>query len=131
MRRLVILLALPLVAAAFQTRRPAPKARVPDVAFLEFKARREERVLAVEGIIRNDSSRSLRAVVVFFEFLDADDHPISRKSTQVSEKTFDPGDELPFEAQTSPPARAVSIRLEVQSRGVQISAAKTGPYLIE
>jgi hypothetical protein len=102
------------------------------VGVVRISVQREQRLVAVEGIVRNNSDRPLRGLVVFFSFLDADGHTITRKKTQVGAGTLEPGDEGEFLGQTPDPVRAVQIRLEAEDKdGRVLRVDKPGPYDIE
>ena len=126
----VLMIALPLLAPG-QSSKKGPDRNRQEVAVVEMRVKREEKVIVLEGLIRNDSSRALRNLTVFFEFLDADDNMVTKKNLQISDKPLEPGEEAPFEAQTPVIARAFSVRIDAQARGVQLTVSKAGPYLIE
>jgi hypothetical protein len=135
-----ILLAVVLMAAAAMAGADKqPKGRnvkggpkTPDVSVVEIKVQRDHKVLSVEGVIRNTSAKPLRGVVLYFVFLDADAHMITRKSTRVTGASLESGEESEFLGQTPDSTRAVQVRLEAEDKdGRFLTVDKPGPYDIE
>jgi hypothetical protein len=133
---LTLLLLLAAAMAGADKRPSARKAKggpkPPDVSVLEIKVLRDHKVLSVEGAIRNTGEKPLRGVVLYFVFLDADAHMITRKSTRVVGGNIQPGEESEFLGQTPDSTRAVQVRLEAEDKdGKVLTVDKPGPYDIE
>ncbi|MBM3811977.1 MAG: hypothetical protein FJW20_10130 [Acidimicrobiia bacterium] len=112
--------------------RPVPGPKPPEVQLVEIRVHREPRIVAVEGRVRNNSDRSFKGLVLFFEFLESDGKMISRKNTLVTSNPMAPGDDTEFITQTPDQARAVHIRVEAEDKdGRYLRVDKPGPYAIE
>jgi hypothetical protein len=124
---------LPLLCLVAADKKPAPqKQGAPDVEIQSIKVQREPGLVALEGWIRNCSTKPFKGLILFFEFLESDGKMITRKSTMVSEVVVRPGEEQFFEAQTVDPVRAVHIRLDAEDKeGRYLKVDKRGPYAIE
>jgi hypothetical protein len=132
---LAAMLVMALVSAIAFAQRPARRAKgptPPEVAIVQIKVQREPKVVAVEGSVRNNSTRVLRGLVLFFSFLEADGHTITRKKIQAGADVLEPGEEAEFLGQTPDPVRAVQIRVEAEDKdGRVLNVDKPGPYDIE
>jgi hypothetical protein len=128
--RLLLLTATVTLFWAFgQSRRKPEPARFEVV---EFKAQRHEERLFIDGRVRNVGSVPVRFPVLVFEFLSSDDKVVSTRRTDLEPEDLAPGEDSVFTLQALPPARAVSIRLELQDRGRRYYVlSKSGPYPIE
>lgn len=115
-------------AFAQSRRKPEP----PRFEVVEFKAQRQEERLFIDGRVRNVGSAAVRFPVLVFEFLSSDDKVVSTRRADLEPEELSPGEESVFMLQALPPARAVSIRLEMQDRGRRYyPLLKSGPYPIE
>ena len=131
----LVVLAL-LTGEVFAQKRRDPKAKqgpkLPDVAVVKIQVQREPKIVAIEGIVRNNGEQPLRGLTLFFVFLEGDGHTITRKKITVSGGTLQPGEEGEFLAQTVDPVRAVQIKLEAEDKdGRFLNVDKPGPYDIE
>jgi hypothetical protein len=131
----LVVLAL-LTGAVVAQKRRDPKAKqgpkLPEVAVVKIQVQREPKIVAIEGIVRNDGEQPLRGLTLFFVFLEGDGHTITRKKIAVSGGTLQPGEEGEFLAQTVDPVRAVQIKLEAEDKdGRFLNVDKPGPYDIE
>ncbi len=105
----------------------------PDVTLVEFKARRQERLILIDGLIRvNDVTQPLSRLRAKFELLAPGDQLLSLQETVVSEEALEPGEEVPFYVQCKDHVRAVHIRVSVRSRErMYLDLENPGPYPIE
>ncbi len=128
--RLLVLTASVTLFWAFGQSRRKPEGHRFEV--VEFKAQRQEERLFIDGRVRNTGSASVRFPVLVFEFLSSDDKVVSTRRADLEPEELAPGEESVFMLQALPPARAVSIRLEMQDRGRRYyPLEKKGPYPIE
>lgn len=128
-RLLVLTASVTLFWAFGQSRR---KPEPPCFEVVEFKAQRQEERLFIDGRVRNTGGAAIRFPVLVFEFLSSDGKVVSTRRTDLEPEELAPGEESAFLLQALPPARAVSIRLEMQDRGRRYyRLMKSGPYLIE
>ena len=108
------------------------KPEAPRCEVVEFKAQQQEDRLWIDGRIRNVGDAAIRFPVLVFEFLSSDDKVVSTRRTDLEPERLEPGAESSFMLQALPPARAVSIRLELQDRGRRwYPLQRSGPYPIE
>lgn len=109
-------------------RKPEP----PRFEVVEFKAYRQEERLFIDGRVRNAGSAAVRFPVLVFEFLSSDNKVVSTRRADLEPEELAPGEGSVFTLQALPPARAVSIRLELQDRDRRhYPLLKSGPYPIE
>lgn len=128
-RLLVLTASVTLFWAFGQSRR---KPEPPRFEVVEFKAQQQEERLFIDGRVRNIGSATVRFPVLVFEFLSSDDKVVSTRRTDLEPEALAPGGESVFMLQALPPARAVSIRLEMQDRDRRyFPLMKSGPYPIE
>ena len=105
------------------------KEKPPDLEIVELRIRREEKLITVDGRVRNISAKPMKGVVLFFEFLEADRKMISRMIAQVTKDLVAPGDDGSFETQTKDQARAVGVRVDAEDiDGRYFVVDKPGPY---
>jgi hypothetical protein len=127
----IVVLAAACALLAADKKRPKDN-KPPDVEVVSLKIQREERIIALEGVVRNNSPKPMKGLVLYFEFLEFNGRMISRMKTEVSEETLDPGQEAEFLTQTPDQVRAVDIRLEAEDRdGRYLLINKPGPHRIE
>ena len=130
-----VLIAMLVVSSASGQKKGRGKAsgpRPPEVAVVSLKIEREPGVVAVEGVVRNNSTRTLRGLTLYFSFLDPGSQTLTRKNIVVSSKNMEPGDEEAFLGQTVDPVRAVWVRVEAADKaGEELLVDKPGPYTIE
>jgi hypothetical protein len=136
MRRRVLAAALMLAGAAWlpaqKDRGKKDKDKPPDLELLDFKVRREDKTISVEGRVRNISAKPMKGAILFFEFLESDQKMISRMIAEVTKDAIPPGEDASFETQTKDQSRAVSVRLDVEDRdGRYFKLDKPGPHDIE
>ena len=139
MRRAMLFAAILLAVGAWlpaqKERRAAAakdKNKPPDLEIVELKIHRDEKIITVDGRVRNISAKPMKGVVLFFEFLESDNKMISRMIAEVTKDTIAPGGDEPFETQTKDQSRAVSVRVDAEDiDGRYFKLDKTGPFEIE
>jgi len=133
MKRALVLAFLIVLCAFPQKKKPKSKeGSGPDLIVVKMEVRREQSMIVFDGIVRNGSDHPFKGIVLFFEFLDADDKLISRRSIEVTKLTVQPGEEGVLEAQTNSQARMVSYRLDAEDKdGRYLTLDKPGPFVIE
>lgn len=130
----VLLLAFLVVLCAFpQKKKPKGKEGAgPDLIVVKMEVRREVSMIVFDGVVRNGSDRPFKGITLYFEFLDADDKLISRRSIEVTKLPVEPGEEGVVEAQTNSQARMVSYRIDAEDKdGRYLTLDKPGPFVIE
>ncbi|MCC6537317.1 MAG: hypothetical protein IT162_07200 [Bryobacterales bacterium] len=104
----------------------------PDLEIAELKIRRDGKLITVDGSVRNISAKPMKGVVLFFEFLEADNKMISRMIAEVTKAVLAPGEDAAFETQTKDQSRAVGVRVDAEDiDGRYFKVDKPGPYEIE
>jgi len=137
MRRRVLLAAAILTSAAAwlpaqKDRGKKDKGKTPDLEIVELKFSRDDKVIAVEGRVRNISAKPMKGIVLFFELLESDKKMISRLSAEVTKDVVEPGEDASFDTQTKDLARAVGARVDAEDvDGRYFYVDKPGPYEIE
>ncbi|MCS7042464.1 MAG: DUF3426 domain-containing protein [Bryobacteraceae bacterium] len=128
-RLLVLTASVSLFWAFGQARR---KPEPPRFEVVEFKAQRNEDRIWIDGRVRNKGEMAVRFPVLVFQFLSSDNRVVSTRRTDLEPEELNPGDEAAFMLQSLPPARAVSIRLEMYDRTQRwYPLDRSGPYPIE
>ena len=133
MKRVLVLAFLVALCAFPQKKKPKGKEQSgPDLIVVKREVRREQSMIVFDGVVRNGSDHAFKGITLYFEFLDADDKLISRRSIEVTRLAVEPGEEGVLEAQTGAQARMVSYRLDAEDRdGRYLTLDKPGPYAIE
>ncbi|MBK5291272.1 MAG: hypothetical protein JJE04_06315 [Acidobacteriia bacterium] len=133
LQTLVLVLSLLAVAPAQKQKKQKDDGpKPPDIAVLEFKVHREPRLVVLQGALRNNSAKTIRGLVLFFEFLEGDGKMITRKTTIVTDTPMAPGQESGFEVQTVDPVRAVQVRVDAEDKdGRYLRLDNPGPFDIE
>ena len=117
---------------AWPERREKDKEKPPDLEIIELKFNRDDKVITVDGRVRNISAKPMKGIVLFFELLDADKKMISRLTAEVTKNLVAPGEDESLETQTKVQARAVSVRVDAEDvDGRYFRVDKPGPYEIE
>jgi hypothetical protein len=129
MKRVLVLAFLIVLCAFPQKKKPKTKeGSGPDLIVVKMEVRREQSMIVFDGVVRNGSGHAFKGIVLFFEFLDADDKLISRRSIEVTKLPVEPGEEGVVEAQTNSQARMVSYRLDAEDKdGRYLTLDKPGP----
>ena len=105
----------------------------PEVEVVEVKAHRiEEGKLTVDGRVRVTGEKPVQHLTVVFDFLSADNDPLTTLKAEVDDDPVNPGEESSFHSVTMNPPGAVKIKVRILSGGEkQLRAANTGPFIIE
>jgi hypothetical protein len=128
-RLLVLTASVSLFWAFGQARR---KPEPPRFEVVEFRAQRNEDRIWIDGRVRNKGETAVRFPVLVFQFLSSDNRVVSTRRTDLEPEELNPGEEASFMLQSLPPARAVSIRLEMYDRTQRwYPLDRSGPYPIE
>ncbi|MEZ5351767.1 MAG: FxLYD domain-containing protein [Bryobacteraceae bacterium] len=114
-------------------KKPNKKAKgAPDLAITSLKIEREDKVVSIEGVVKNISGKPIRGVILFFEFLEFNGRMISRMKTEATEHVLEDGEEVEFLAQTPDQVRAVDIRVDAEDKSARyLIPDKPGPHRIE
>lgn len=130
-RRLLQWLMAPLATLCFaapQQRKPAP----PEVAILEVVAHRSERVVTIDGRMRNSGGRPLEGLQLVLDFVTSDGKVITRQRGAIEPEWLEPGEQAEFRWQMRDHARAVSFLVRaVDRRGNELPVKNPGPHYIE
>lgn len=128
--RLLVLTASVFLFWAFGQARRKPEP--PRFEVVEFRAQRNEDRIWIDGRVRNKGEAAVRFPVLVFQFLSSDNKVVSTRRTDLEPEELNPGEEASFMLQSLPPARAVSIRLEMYDRTQRwYPLDRSGPYPIE
>lgn len=128
-RLLVLTASVSLFWAFGQARR---KPEPPRFEVVEFRAQRNEDRIWIDGRVRNTGESAVRFPVLVFQFLSSDNKVVSTRRTDLEPEELNPGEEASFMLQSLPPARAVTIRLEMYDRAQRwYPLDRSGPYRIE
>ncbi len=108
------------------------KKKPPDIQILEAKVRRMEQKIALDGSLRVTGEKPVRGLVIFFDFLSAEDQPLTSQRTGIDEEILAPGEEAAFHAETAAPPGAVKCRIRVFAEHDRVlRVANSGPFIIE
>ena len=120
----IVLLFLALFAAVAQKR--------PDVQILETKAVREGAKISVDGKVRVTSEKSLRGLVIVFDFRSPEKEVVTSQKALIDEDTMEPGREGVFHSEMADSARAVRYTLRAfDNHEKELRVANPGPYPVE
>jgi hypothetical protein len=138
MRRAVLLLLVPAlvaaagVAAAGGKKPKKKKTNVVGIVELTVVRVTDNKVITVDGRVRNLDDEPLEALTLVFHFLGPDGDQVTQSSGQVSSDVLAPGEEAEFHWQMSDHPRAVEVRVEATGRqGFELKLDKPGPYAVE
>jgi len=129
MKGLVLLAAIGLCCLASPYQRGRKGA---EVQILQTKARRSEDKIVLDGRIRAGGEKPLKGLVLAFDFLSDQGEVLTTEKEQISDDTVDPGDELPFHAETLNPPGSIRYRIRAfdgADRELHVGAG--GPYIID
>ncbi len=109
------------------------KAKPPDLEVSQFACRRiDEQLIAVDGKVKNTSTKTFRKALIVFEFFAPDMKSITIQKGSLEPDTVVPGDTAEFHLQLRAPARAVHIEVgAVDGSGRDLRVGKAGPYPVE
>lgn len=131
-RRLLLVLVGGLCVGAEKKKPKVDPKKPPDLQVVEMNVRRGERVIELDGVLKNGSVRAFKGITIFFEFLDADKRLVSRRSIEVTRSEVAPNEQADVEAQTPDQARVVYYQLDAEDKdGRYLTLDKPGPHLVE
>ena len=120
----IVLLFLALFAAVAQKR--------PDVQILETKAVREGAKISVDGKVRVTSEKSLRGLVIIFDFRSPEKEVVTSQRAIIDEGTLEAGREGVFHSEMADSARAVRYTVRAfDMHDRELRVANPGPYPVE
>jgi len=130
-RRLcLVLLALALGASSAQKKRRSSKD--PDLKVLEVTAHRTEKMINLDGRVQNCGEKTLKGVVLLFDFMAPDQQVITTQKGALTEEEFEPGQESSFHLELADHARAVEYRISAVNEGERdLRVENSGPFPIE
>ena len=109
------------------------KAKLPELEVSQFTCRRiDEQLIAVDGKVKNTSTKTFRKIQIVFEFFAPDKKSITIQKGSPEPDTVVPGDTTEFHLQLRAPARAVHIEVGAVDGGErELRVGKAGPYPVE
>ncbi len=117
-----------LCVAAAQKRKPAP----PAVQILEVAAHRSERLITIDGKVRNVGGRPLKGLELILDFMTSEGQVITRQRGAIEAEWLDPGEEAEFRWQMRDHARAVSFQVRaVDGMKNELPVKNAGPHYID
>ncbi len=106
--------------------------RPPEVEVVEISVRRVERLLEIDGRVRNSGERPLRGLILLFDLLASGREVLTTQKGAVEEEVLEPGGEAEFRWQMKDHVRAVSLRVNAVDRsGSELPVKRPGPYPVE
>jgi hypothetical protein len=123
----IALLVLTLVTASAQkSKKPA------DVQILETKAVREQTTITVDGKVRVTGEKSLRGLVIMFDFRSPEKEVVTTQKAVIDEGTLEAGREGVYHSEMADAARAVNYTIRAfDMHDKELRVANTGPFPIE
>lgn len=112
MKYLLLLFALLLLPAPAQ-KKPKP----PEIEIVSSRAARQDRVIAVDGRVKNVGEKSIRKIVVSFDFMGADDRVLTTKHAGIGQEELAPGEETDFSLQLEDTPKAAYFRVKMLEDG--------------
>ena len=108
------------------------KSKGPDAVIEKIEVRREGDVVLLDGTVKNVGTRTLRAIVLRFEFLAPNNESLTIQSGPVEAASVEPGDETEFRLQVKYPTRAIELKIEARDKEQRdLNLEKNGPYRID
>ncbi|WP_321475837.1 hypothetical protein [uncultured Paludibaculum sp.] len=99
---------------------------------VEFKAARREDTILLDGKFKNDGENAIRNAVLVIHFMGPGKQVVATRKADLDATDIEPGEETEISLETPFPARAISIRLECQTRLERwIELTRNGPFPIE
>jgi len=122
---------LALASLCFAQTQPRKSPPPPAVEILEILAQRSERLLTIDGRLRNSGGRALEGLELVFDMMASDGQVITRQRGAVEPDPLEPGEEAEFRWQMRDHARAVSLRVRAGDRsGKEVPVKNAGPHAI-
>jgi hypothetical protein len=126
----VALLALASLLCSASQKRKSPKP--PEVEVLQVSARRSERLLTLDGRVRNSGERPVLGLTLVFSMMAPGGQVVTRQKGAIEEPVLEPGEEAEFHWKMKDPVRAVDFKIEaVDGNERDLIVSKAGPYPIE
>jgi len=132
MRRIALLLLATALATLCAAQQRKGKRGGADVVVLQLHVSRGPQDVTLDGRVRNGAARTLKGLILVFEFLGPSGELLTQQKTQVVEDDLESGAEAGFNVKTINPPRSVRIRLDAfDTDGRTLRIDKPGPYIIE
>jgi hypothetical protein len=127
---LVALLVLASLLCAANQKRKSPKP--PEVEVIEATARRAQRIVTLDGRVRNSGERPVQGLTLLFSMMAPGGQVITTQKGTIEEEVLEPGEEAEFHWQMKDPVRAVDFKIDaVDGNDRDLVVRKPGPYPIE
>jgi hypothetical protein len=107
--------------------------RKAEVELLEVKARRlEDGAIVVDGRVRSGASKPIKDLSMAFDFLAADNEPLTTQTIAVEQDLLKRGEETGFHAEARNPPGAVRFRVRaIDGSGKELRISNKGPFPVE
>jgi len=103
-----------------------------DVQIMETKAVRGINKISVDGKVRVSGEKSLRGLVIFFDFRSPEKEVITSQKAVINEDTMEAGQEGVFHSEMADSARAVRYTIRAfDNHEKELRVANPGPYPVE
>ncbi|MEO8594560.1 MAG: hypothetical protein ABI759_14685 [Candidatus Solibacter sp.] len=103
-----------------------------DVQIVESKAVREGGKISLDGKVHISGGKSLRGLVLYFDFRSPEKEVVTSQKAVISEDTMEPGSEGTFHSEMADSARAVRYTIRVfDNREKELTIRNPGPYPVE
>ena len=103
-----------------------------DVQIVETKAVRGINKISVDGKVRVSGEKSLRGLVIFFDFRSPEKEVITSQKAVINEDTMEAGQEGVFHSEMADSARAVRYTIRAfDNHEKELRVANPGPYPVE
>jgi hypothetical protein len=125
---IIVTLSLALFAAAAQQK----PGKSSDVQILETKAVREGANISVDGKVRVVGDKTLRGLMIIFDFRSPEKQVVTSQSAVIDEGTLKAGKEGVFHSEMADSARAVRYTIRAfDMHDKELRVYNPGPYTIE
>jgi hypothetical protein len=103
-----------------------------DVDISDVKARRLETNMVIDGKLKIGSSKPVKGLVLFLDFLSADKEVLATEKALITEDALKPGDEPPFHVDSRFPVGSVRFKIRAFDAGEkELRVGNPGPFIIE
>src|SRR5664279_3793091 len=124
----IAILCLAVFAAPAQQKSKKPA----DVQILETKAVRDGDKIKVDGKVRVTGEKSLRGLVLVFDFRSPEKEVVTSQKAVIDEDTMEVGRESVFHSEMADSARAVRYTIRAfDNHEKELRVANPGPYPVE
>ena len=125
--QIILVLALALTSTAAEK-----KKKPPDVEIMEVSAHRGESKISLDGRLRNPSEKSIKALMLLFDFMAPGKQVITTQKAPIDEELLEPGKEAAFHMELNDPPRSVEFQIQaVDGSGRDLRVTGAGPFPIE